>query len=230
MQCEAFEERLNAVLDERRRPEWDAELQAHTASCPVCRQLAAAYQLLLDGFYELASPDPPADLALRVLEDHQQHARPSRRLWFAVPAVAAAAALVFALLPTTHNLGDRSTAHRQADPAPRPTSVSISPAALAKFDKGPLPYLIMGPGAWTNATDPYAGLAKGTGQNLAAFMLYVPGIAGTKGIIDAESDASIGESGWAGQMSEGFKPVSDSVADTIYLILDSLPVTELASR
>jgi hypothetical protein len=230
MQCEAFEERLNAVLDERRRPEWDAELRAHTADCAVCRQLAASYQLLLDGFYELASPEPPADLALRVLEVRQQHAGRLRRRWFAVPALAAAAAIVFAFVPLAHNANDPPTAHRQRVQSPNSRGGASAAMALARFDKGPLPYLVMGPGAWSDAKDPYAGLAVGTGQNLAAFMLYVPGIAGTKGIIDAEGDASEGDSGWAGQMSEGFKPVSDSVAETINLILDSLPVTELASR
>ena len=30
MQCEEFEDRLNAVLDERGRVEWDAELDEHS--------------------------------------------------------------------------------------------------------------------------------------------------------------------------------------------------------
>ena len=57
MQCDEFEDRLNAVLDERRRPEWDTELSLHCENCAGCRQLAAAYDRLLDGFYALAAPD-----------------------------------------------------------------------------------------------------------------------------------------------------------------------------
>ena len=57
MQCEEFEDRLNAVLDERRRPEWDAELRLHCETCAECRQLAASYDALLDGFYALATPE-----------------------------------------------------------------------------------------------------------------------------------------------------------------------------
>ncbi len=44
MQCEEFEDRINAVLDQRERPEWDAELRLHfEVDAPDCRELATAY-------------------------------------------------------------------------------------------------------------------------------------------------------------------------------------------
>ena len=71
MQCEEFEGRLNQILDERRRPEWDAELRLHCETCVECRQLAADYDVLLDGFYTLSTPPASADMAARVLADVQ---------------------------------------------------------------------------------------------------------------------------------------------------------------
>jgi hypothetical protein len=230
MQCEAFEERLNAVLDERRRPEWDAELRAHSATCHVCRQLAATYQVLLDGFYELAAPEPPADMALRVLEARKDLRAKPRVVWLAAPALATAAALLIALLPLVRGGGGPPIADKAAGPGGLVQSARSAGTRTAQRDRAPLPYLTMLPDAWVGASDPYAGLAKGTGQNLASVMLYVPGIAGTKGIIDAEADSAVSEPGWADQMSEGLKPLSDSVAETINLILESLPVADLASR
>lgn len=227
MQCEAFEDRLNAVLDERRRPECDAELVAHTAGCPACRQLAKAYQILLDGFYELATPEPPADLAERVMQDRARATERKFRRWVVVPALATAAAVLLAALPWLRTpQGDTAPAGSpiaSRASAPRP----LGPGSLGP---GTLSQISIVPEWWVGAKDPYKDLAKGTGQNLAAVMLYVPGIGGTKGIIDAESELGTGEPTWADQVSEGLKPVSDSVAETLNLILESLPVNQLASR
>ena len=69
MQCEEFEHRLNLVLDERGRPECDAELSLHAEACTECRHLAALYGALLEGFYALSAPQAPPDMAARVLVD-----------------------------------------------------------------------------------------------------------------------------------------------------------------
>ena len=77
MQCEEFEDRLNAVLDERGRVEWDAELDLHRETCAVCRHLASAYDTLLEGFFALAAPEAPEDMSLRVMAELT--ARPAER-------------------------------------------------------------------------------------------------------------------------------------------------------
>jgi anti-sigma factor RsiW len=69
MQCEEFEDRLNLVLDERGRPECDAELSLHVEACAECRHVAALYGALLDGFCALSAPQSPSDMAARVLVD-----------------------------------------------------------------------------------------------------------------------------------------------------------------
>jgi hypothetical protein len=55
MNCELFESRLNALLDDRRCVEQDDELSAHLAQCIRCRRLARAYAAMLDGAEILAA-------------------------------------------------------------------------------------------------------------------------------------------------------------------------------
>ena len=81
--------------------------------------------------------------------------------------------------------------------------------------------------AGTPGGDPYAGLAKETGQGLATVVLYVPGVGGTKGIIDVEAES---QPAWAVQMSEGLRPLTNSVTETFNLLLRSLPGSQLAAR
>jgi hypothetical protein len=235
MQCEEFEDRLNAVLDERGRVEWDAELDLHRETCPVCRHLASAYDTLLEGFFALAAPQAPEDMSLRVMAELT--ARPaerrrtfSRKLLAAVSLATAACLLVMA----AHTYqGARSAAQiaaaddakvtGQSDPA------SATRTALEQFPLVPELLAI----AESPDGDPYAGLAKETGQGLANVMLFVPGVGGSRGIIDAEDSAADGsedDPAWAVQMSEGLKPLTDSVTDTVNLLLRSLPVDALASR
>ncbi len=104
MQCEKFESRLNQLLDERRQPELDDQLLAHTSGCDECRQMLAAQQLLFGAMSGTPSSDelslePPLDMADRVLRETGP-LRPAGRLrvvrWF---AFVAAAVLLVASLP-----------------------------------------------------------------------------------------------------------------------------------
>ncbi len=220
MQCEEFEDRLNAVLDERRRPEWDDELRLHCDNCVDCRQLAAEYGNLLDGFYALATPEAPADLALRVLiEAHPQPAA-QRRMVVPAAALATAAVVLVAISPFV------SRASQQPGNATATSVATKRNSQQAALRQLPLvPELISIAG--TPGGDPYAGLAKETGQGLATVVLYVPGVGGTKGIIDVEAES---QPAWAVQMSEGLRPMTNSVTETFNLLLRSLPVSQLAAR
>jgi hypothetical protein len=221
MRCDEFEERLNAALDERRRPELDAELALHGDSCESCRQLAASYELLLDGFYEFATPEVPPDMAIRVVNSLRAEPSRLRRVSTVTAALAIAAGLLIAVIPLIR--GTASNDERSAEVAAtnKPVAPLRAPAAArsSHFNKLVASDLLSIP----SSTD----LAKGTGQNLATVMLFVPGIGGSKGIIDGDIND---EPSWAEQMSEGLKPVSDSVAETLNLLLDSLPVTQLATK
>ena len=71
----------NLVLDERGRPECDAELSLHVEKCAECRHVAALYGALLDGFYALSAPQAPADMAARVLVDIGPRRSSTRGTW-----------------------------------------------------------------------------------------------------------------------------------------------------
>ena len=82
----------------------------------------------------------------------------------------------------------------------------------------------------TAESDPYADLAKETGRGLATLVLYVPGFGGRRGIIDLPVNAADTEPTWAVQMSEGLKPVTESVTETFNILLRTLPMTDLVGR
>jgi hypothetical protein len=260
MQCEEFEHRLNLVLDERGRPECDAELSLHAEACTECRHLAALYGALLEGFYALSAPQAPPDMAARVLVDIGPR-RSNARGQIVYAALATAACLLVAIgplvrwmSPEVNSLAQKSTnqnaTNRETQPVQlaaktaSPTSSQAThtrPARDLSVSKrrdllGPamhetLPLLASLPILSANPRDDlYGELAKETGSGLAAIVLYVPGIGGARGIIDAESTLADPEPAWAVQVSEGLRPVTDSVTDTLELLLKALPVTELASR
>lgn len=95
MTCDEFEARLNAILDRRRDPRADHALAAHQAECLACREMAEAYEALLNGLSEsrrLASARLPGQMPSPPRET---------RPWFRSPttwwgAVAAAIALMAA--------------------------------------------------------------------------------------------------------------------------------------
>ncbi len=241
MQCDEFEARLNTVLDERERPEWDADLCLHRETCRACRQLAAAYEILLDGFYELSTPEVPSDMALRVVSELRIRPSLGHRVSVATAVLATAAVLFVAVMPVLRGkLDSPSTTATSTTSAVTPaTTVATRRSDVTRHavDQGiaPLGKLPIVPDLFAITTsaeggDTYAELARETGQSLATVMLYVPGIGGAKGIIDADFNHGADESTWTGQMSEGLRPVSDSVAETLTLLLDSLPLTQIASR
>ena len=240
MQCEEFEDRLNSVLDERGRPECDPELRLHIENCPECRHIADCYSRLLDGFCALAAPQLSTNLCARVLAEARRPSQPARRATRALGGLAVAGALVVAALPLWR-LSTRDVASRGArPPAGRLTSASAGAARRGTGTVGarqrgsfqleslPLLHHLSALGA-NKGDDVYGQLTKGTAHGLAAIVLYVPGIGGSRGIIDVEPNADESDPAWAVQMSEGLRPVTDSVTDTFNLLLKALPVTELAS-
>jgi hypothetical protein len=235
MQCEEFEDRLNQVLDARRRPEWDAELRLHCETCPECRDVATAYGVLLDGFYALAMPEAPADMAARVLADVRPRLSLARNVSLTVAALAIAAGLLVVVVPVLRS-ASRAPAQGAAVPpvenqdvrAPaRALGASRRARALSEFPIVPELLAIQNAAL---ADAPYETLAKETGQGLATLVLYMPGIGGTKGIIDVDSNSVDDEPPWAAQMSEGLRPVTQSVTETLNLLLRAMPVADSSHR
>lgn len=224
MKCEEFEDRLNQVLDERRRPEWDAELRLHCEGCPACRGVAGSYGVLLDGFYASATPPPPADLAIRVVDELRAQPVVGRRASLAAALLATAAAALF-LLPLWKL--DRAGQRRAAPERPVALRATQPGAGLAapsgNINSLPVVQRVLVSLADNDeSTDPYEELAKGTGQGLANVVLYMPKIGSTPGMIRPGSIVT-GESTWPLQVSEGLKPVTESVSETLDLLLEALP-------
>jgi hypothetical protein len=67
MQCDKFEARMQKMLDERRAPRTDADLEAHAAICDDCRELLALQECLQVGIEQSQEPLPPAHFARRVV-------------------------------------------------------------------------------------------------------------------------------------------------------------------
>ncbi len=225
MQCEEFEDRINAVLDERRRPAWDAELSLHCDACADCRKMAETYDHLLDGFHALTAPEAPDDLALRVLVDLQNERAPRRRFTRRTAIMATAAAILVAIGPLLHTTPEPQVA--TSNPPQQVAKRFDARATRAPLEELPLvPELL----SMTNATkgDPFAGIAKGTGQGLANVMLFVPGVGGGKGIMDVPPKKAPSEPSWTEPMSEGLRPITNTVSETFDLLIETLPVSQLA--
>lgn len=254
MKCDEFEAQLDEILDERRRPEWDAQLREHSGCCPRCRDLASAYGVLFEGFRSLKMPEVPADMSARVLEAHL--ARPwqtfaGKASLSAAALFSTAAAVLVAVFLTRDGQREQvavvspPAAPAQIVSAPSASVQSASaPAAqpqekqieqmkfeLEKWKNVPLVGAVFASAAdGDDKTDPYEELAKGTGRGLASVMLRMPGVAGPRGVRPPEPHLGEGVGVWPAYMSEELRPVTESVSETFDLILDTLPVTFWASK
>jgi hypothetical protein len=71
MQCREFEERMHYLLDERRAPQDDAQLQSHAQSCAACRQLLFDQEALFRGISSFRTPSLPRGFSTRVVSQAQ---------------------------------------------------------------------------------------------------------------------------------------------------------------
>ena len=226
MKCDEFEEHLNEILDERRRPEWDEQLREHGEQCRGCRDLAAAFGVLFEGFFALPTPQAPADLAARVLEEYQVRPLVTRRLAVLGGIFTTAAALLVAV--TLFRGGQAKKQVAQVPPAPAVPTVVIGPDGKPWKTLDDVP--VFGPLLLTmnkvnEDTEPVEKLARGTGQGLASIVLRMPGMAGPQGMRPLDPESMSAGSVWPLQVSEELRPVAESVTETFNLLLKALPVT-----
>lgn len=108
MQCHEFEERMHALLDERRLPQSDARLLAHAEQCPDCRLNLRAWEMLSQNLGQASSHLPPGGFAQRIVS--QVEVRPAAyrsttryRIWLLAGAAATAAAVALLALTIGQN-------------------------------------------------------------------------------------------------------------------------------
>ena len=232
MQCEEFEDRLNAVLDERRRPECDAELRLHAEilpRLPPCGgRLSHAARRLLRNF---VAPNAPADMPARVLAELHSQALaraaqlgvvglgPGHRRRSADRRGAAGAS-------TAHRAGAGSASSRlrssrwpSCKTPGRPSRPPRPPCSsrIAKETASP---------AWPRraaaAWPPSCSTCRASAAAAESSMPRARSLARWRG---GREHAT-----WAVQMSKGLKPLTESMSETFNLLLRSLPPTDSAGR
>ncbi len=84
MRCEAFEDRLQHLLDERQLPEEDVALADHAAACPTCRDVLDTQAGLFDTVRDWSVANLEVDLVDRVLvrAAAPSASQPDRRSWW----------------------------------------------------------------------------------------------------------------------------------------------------
>lgn len=96
MRCETFEQRMHALLDNRQRPELDAQLRAHVAVCQPCQEQLETQESLFAGLELLDLPEFGNELADVVVKDVAQG---DRRRYLQWGLIAAAVLVIAGLAP-----------------------------------------------------------------------------------------------------------------------------------
>lgn len=135
MQCDAFETRLQQLLDRRQAPDRDPALQIHAACCTECHALLQAQQLLLHGLELYDMPEPGPDFATCVLDHAQKEIARARRQPFHLPLALLALATSMLLVALPHFTRRQSRSRvptSQVQPAPTNSTMPRKQLAAAK--------------------------------------------------------------------------------------------------
>jgi len=208
MNREAFETRVQEILDRRQSPAKDAELLRAAEANPELGRLLQAYDLC--GTFRRPRPSPSVDLAQRVLTDiRQAPARPEQRLpaWFA-PFIAVAATLLIATTISWQShqatnagvapVAPQANATAQAKPAQRPGLDRLSRQAAAN----------------------YRELAASTGRSLnSALSVMQPS---PKPEVAAAKPAP-SQDDWLRSVPGGLRPLSNSTSGAVSSLLRVVP-------
>jgi hypothetical protein len=142
MHCHEFEERLQIVLDERRRPELDGKLARHAEQCVDCRGSLAAQQALFAGLGDIPplQPDFSTGVVRQVADAPLVTVKPPLGLgwaWSAVFAVGAAAACLLWFSPgwnPQEAVPSQTAIQRPARPKAETLAVARSSATARSAD------------------------------------------------------------------------------------------------
>lgn len=219
MKCAEFETRLNDILDQRRRPDSDAELRQHVHDCHECRRQADAYLAVLTGLGPVESPEACAELTQRVLAEvrgpklqvrspirlprHMLRRPAGMALLAALVAVVAVPLFWFGSPPERQRSGSLAGA---GAPQTAPAKADISHEAPQPLPIGSLA---------TEATDSYRVLATETKQSVAAALQIVPGVG--VGFRQPEPPVATTTQSppWVRGLTDGLQPVTRSTTGAL---------------
>ena len=141
MHCREFEDRLQAILDDRRTPQRDPRLRDHAARCESCRQLLTDQAALLADFSRRHAPQPRADFSRRVVlaaTVAPLRRNSARKTWLAIgTALASAAAVLLAVSlamysrPTSTAVVAQASLRRPIAAGPRGRGFAITQPVLS---------------------------------------------------------------------------------------------------
>lgn len=222
MKCDAFETRMNDILDARGAIENDVQLAEHAATCGECRSSLAAHVQLIRAVQQLSYPQPSADLAERALAEWRRPtvsvAMDSGRRVAAWYAWAAAAALLLAAWPMIAWWSSSST----VDVA----QVAPSPAELASADAAPVVPLDQ---LLRDASDKFEKLAGQTGEPQSQAVRPVPPPQFAAASVDPAVQALTTVS-WMQEVSDGLKPITNSTTEAFSFLLQAFHTNEARTR
>ncbi|MBW3598345.1 MAG: zf-HC2 domain-containing protein [Planctomycetes bacterium] len=236
MSCEKFEVRLQELLDERLRPEDDAQLGRHADACPACRGVLTAQAALWDGLAGRPAPRTSAgfveavvanaecgaggnaECGVRNAEWEERGRRRTAVGWLV------AAAVVVAVAPAAYwsirSGATRKTAAERESVAPQaPTSPQIAehrapPPEVATIDDGdpgsaPIPSSL-------TPEERYALL-------LERWQSQLPELGGRLGLIGEDAPATQGAAA-VSQITDRIRtPLSSSLISTLNVLRTALP-------
>jgi len=247
-----FEDRLNAVLDEREQLDADERLRARSREDSRSRELLDSYWAMLAGIDSVETPPAPWDMSQRVISELTQPAVIRFSLHRRVAAVVAVAAALLATVAwwqfespdhigiASRNAADnvevgeslsdqQEGASKSASAVAAETTRNSESLAEAPEEDPPLGTMVRESG------EAYAQLVRDTQESMADLALLFPdvGLAKRKssppkeGPIDvdpsAESSDSPRATGWMNQMTDGLRPLTNATSGAFNILLRSLP-------
>jgi hypothetical protein len=215
MNREAFESRIQDLLDRRQLPSSDPELLRAAEGSPELRQLLGAYQMF--GALRRPSPAPPNDLAERVVAAWKKApvSRPRRAPAWIAPFIAVAATL---LVATTISLLAEHGGEQVAD-QPVPETVVAAEKEPTATDLNRLSQ---------QAAANYRELAATTGQSWnSALSIMQP--AKPPRVVEEKTPAESDER-WLQGVPGGLRPLSNSTTSAVYSLMRVVPSAETAER
>jgi hypothetical protein len=216
MNREAFESRIQDLLDLRQSPSSDPELLRAAEASPELRQLLGAYQMF--GALRRPIPVPPSDLAERVVAAWREApaARPRRTPSWLAPFVAVAATL---LVATTISL---LAEHGGEKVAEQPAQITVAATPEKEPTATDLNRLSQ------QAAANYRELAATTGQSWNSALSIMQPVKPPR-VVEQEPVAE-SDDRWLQGVPGGLRPLSNSTTSAVYSLMRVVPSAETAER